>query len=295
MYFLWFFVVFKFQLDFRPHSIIKWSEDHCFFAFLEVAMLAIERLQIIKDRLANEGAVSVKQLSEELSVSLETIRRDLKELEKNNANIVRTHGGAYIIDAFEHEAPQYLRQTLSPGRKETIAHQAYNFVRPNDTIFLDHSTTALYFAKYIHKQNIGLTIITNSLPIAQEFSTSKSVNLILIGGEFRSKSQSFVGVRAINMLRSLKAKKCFISSTGIHLVTGITDDNEQEAYIRRMMQENSLEHFLLLDHYKFGKSFMNGICDPMDINTVITDMDPGTEWKDYFEAYNINVVFPHKD
>lgn len=252
-------------------------------------MLKAERLQYIHEKLDAEKAATVSQLAKELQVTSETIRRDLEQISQQDTSIIRTHGGAYKTTSFEHEAPQHLRQNLSVELKLTIAEKSFPLINRNDTIFLDDSTTALYLARYIREQHLSVAIITNSLPIAAEFADSEIVKMVLIGGAFYKNSQSFVGHTAARMLSDYHADKCFVSCTGLDRQQGVTDNNEEQAFIRSLMVSNSKERYLLVDKYKLGRFYTYSITPMTSYDGIITDAVLDEKWITYFDSNHVKI------
>ena len=124
-------------------------------------MFALERQKHILEVLREEGSVSVNRLSKALSVTEETIRRDLEKLEKEDA-LMRTHGGAIPVD--NQEMPLEKRKQTNTAIKEKLARAAIRFILPGDTVFLDASTTTFFIARELKKMK-KVTVVTNSLRI----------------------------------------------------------------------------------------------------------------------------------
>jgi DeoR/GlpR family transcriptional regulator of sugar metabolism len=237
-------------------------------------MLAVERLAAIEKALASTDSVSVAELSNSFSVTEETIRRDLDKIVTNDPSVVRVHGGAYKIKTFDNEAPYQLREQLLVEEKDRIAKRSMVKLQEGDTIMLDSSTTALHLAQSIKKSSLRLSVITNSLRIASELSDCEHTNLIVTGGSYRQSSRSFVGYATTNMLKDLHACKAFVSCSGVHETFGLTDNNESEAQVRRMMLSNSDYRYLLVDSDKFGRCKNFHIADYSGIHAFFTDKEP---------------------
>lgn len=254
-------------------------------------MLAVERMRQIQCALEEEKQVSVSALSARFQVSEETIRRDLEKITKNDPTIVRVHGGAYKAGVFDSEMPVQLRETLSVDRKKTIANSCIPLIHVNDTIMLDCSTTALHLAMVIRQMRYGLTIITNSLRIIEVLRDCEEIKLIMLGGDFRNTTMSFVGYETTKMLSHFRAERCFISCTGLHMEYGITDNSENEVQVRRMMMDNAKERFLLADAFKFGRSFLSVLGEPEEFSAVVTDVKPSEEWLSYFRQHHTRLIY----
>jgi len=237
-------------------------------------MLAVERLSAIERALISMDCVSVAELSNSFSVTEETIRRDLDKIVQNDPSVVRVHGGAYKIKTFDHEAPYQLREQLLVEEKERIARASFLKIQEGDTIMLDSSTTALHLAQYIKKSSLKISVITNSLRIASELSDCDHTNLIVTGGTYRPSSRSFVGYATTTMLKELHACKAFVSCSGVHQKFGLTDNNESEAQVRRLMLANSDNRFLLVDSDKFLRCKNFHIADFSGIHAFLTDRQP---------------------
>ena len=134
-------------------------------------MLAAERRNRIVRLLSSTGTVTVSQLRDEFGVTAETIRRDLDILEQENL-LRRIHGGAVALQNRQ-EVPFDIRSETNVEEKRLIAQKAARFVEPGDTLFIDISSTAMFFAKEICKIP-DITVITNSLIIALEFIDKKT-------------------------------------------------------------------------------------------------------------------------
>ena len=112
-------------------------------------MLAITRKQAIKKLLQEQKSVTISDLSERLNVTKETIRRDLRAMEKDQ-ELIRTHGGAYILEGVQNDLDVTTRQALRITEKEIIAQKCDALIQPSDIIFLDSSTTSWYIARKIN-------------------------------------------------------------------------------------------------------------------------------------------------
>lgn len=125
-------------------------------------MLTAERQQYILEILRREGKVLASQLSVDLNVSEDTIRRDLRELAEVGL-LQRVHGGALLRSPAA--ASYAARQKHAPLEKEEIAKAAVQLVRPGQVIILDGGTTTQLVANYL-PIDLQATVITNSPPIA---------------------------------------------------------------------------------------------------------------------------------
>ena len=215
-------------------------------------MFALERRKRILELLNQNGSVLVNDLSRDMDVTVETIRRDLEKLEQME-QLTRTHGGAVPYGEATLDLSLEKRRGLNIEGKIEIARKAVNHIRPGDTIFLDGSTTSYYLSKQL-KDMKNITVITNNLQILEELSTCEKIKVISIGGVLDVNNQSFVGEVAVdNINKNFCANKMFFSSKGMTMKQGVLESNDVEFQIKRAMLNNAMSKFLLLDKSKFEK------------------------------------------
>ena len=143
-------------------------------------MLALERRNLILEKLQAEKRVVVSELSQLYDVSEETIRRDLDKLEKEGLAI-KSYGGAVINEDVSIDLPFNVRKNQNVTGKQKMAELAASLVKDGDHIFLDASTTAVFVAKAL-KEKERLTVITNSMEILLELADVSGWNIISTGG-----------------------------------------------------------------------------------------------------------------
>lgn len=240
-------------------------------------MLKKERHKKILDYLLKNRTVRTSFLSDKLGVSEVTIRKDLKELEQEQL-LTRDHGGA-IIEKINIDFPLKVRETENIEKKKEIAREALSLIADNDVIFLDAGTTTGQLVDLLVKELPGsLSVITNSLPIANKLAGS-SINLKMIGGDFRSETMSLIGPDAIQYLNRLKVDKLFLGASGVSLEYGITNTNIFEAELKKVMISIAREVILLADSSKIDNLALNKVADLGDVDKVITDNEVDNEFK----------------
>ena len=248
-------------------------------------MFALERQKHILEVLREEGSVSVNRLSKTLSVTEETIRRDLEKLEKEDA-LMRTHGGAILVD--NQEMPLEKRKQTNTAIKEKLARAAVKLITPGDTVFLDASTTTFFIAKELKKMK-KVTIVTNSLRILNELADVPDIKVISIGG-LVSQNQSLVGSQAVNCIKeNYYVNKMFFSSRGISIDAAILESNEQECAIKQCMIANSKSKFYMFDRSKVGRIGLSKLAGFDEIDHVIAEKNFAEELRKKFNEYNIEI------
>ncbi len=230
-------------------------------------------------------------LSEQLKCSEETIRRDLKEMEKAR-KLVRTHGGAYLIEKYDKSYPIELRKSYFQHTKERMAEAALDYIADSDVIMLDSSTTCLTIAEAILAHGLSVTLITNSLAICNLYSEAESnVNLIAVGGTFRRRTSSYADPNTVVAIRRYYADKAFISCPKLSMEFGLSDNHISEANVRKQMLHNAQTRILAVDHTKF-ESDANILFEGLEsVNVLITDQRLSEEWESFAAKRGIELRY----
>lgn len=252
-------------------------------------MLAIERRDAIMATLEAYGSAMVSDLSAQLGVSEETIRRDLDKL-GTQKKIRRVHGGAYLIKGVERTVPVELRRRFFVDEKKRIATRCVKMIDERDNIMLDCSTTALFIANEIFSVKKPVTVITNSLDIARVLGPCDFVSLISIGGTFKPETASFFGHMALSNLKEHYAHKAFVSCSSIHMGFGVTDHIESEAKIRAEMLAHSQIRILVADNTKFGSVSAHRLTGLDRIDRLVTDAPLDGDWQKVLEDSNVEII-----
>lgn len=251
-------------------------------------MLVGERRDLIERIVLAAGSASVSQLSQELAVSEETIRRDLIYLEKRGV-LKRTYGGAFGLNGMHRDIPFSIRSVAYVEEKKRIASACAAMVEEGDTIFLDCSTTALHIAEAIKQKN-HLVVITNSLPIGWRLAESRTIKVVVLGGKLRKSALSTVGEIARRELSAFNSDTAFVSCEGFDMKWGLTDADEEEAEIRRMMLEHAESRVLIADHTKLGRTAFCAITPLETVGTLVTDKQPSPDWVQFLAKKNVRLI-----
>lgn len=238
-------------------------------------MLVITRRSQIKEILLARKSITVSELSKMFSVTEETIRRDLQQLE-NSGFLTRTYGGAFIQDGALSEVDFVLSETEHLESKEAIASKCMEFIHQDDIIFLDASATATFIAKKL--RSMRLTVVTNSLMVMDQLKDCDSIHLICVGGTFFPNSKSFHGSTTTNNLKNYFVDKIFISCSSLSLEHGIMDTSEESASLRQLLLKSGNTIYLIADKSKFNKTSFVYICDYTPIHALISDFHFTPRW-----------------
>ena len=232
-------------------------------------MLAVERRRLIAENIRTRGVVSVGEMAHALGTTEITLRRDLRSMAREGL-LVRTHGGAVLPAALGHE-PSYSEKARQAGaEKAAIARLAAQMVQPGDSILLGPGTTTLALARLL----VGspeLTVVTNSLLVAQALMDAPHVEVILTGGTLRRSIHALVGPATEDSVRSLRASQAFISGNGFSAERGLSTPSPLVAATDRALAGAAQQVVVLADYTKIGQETMCQTVPAARVHTLITD------------------------
>ena len=244
------------------------------------------------NKLNFETSRSVFSLSNELKVSLATIRRDLNFLEKEGS-LKRTHGGATLKNTAANQKFT-TRENISKESKIQIAQKAIELVNSGNSIFINDGTTNYYFAKLLLNLKSNLTIITSGLNTASILSENNNFLCYLIGGQVKNLILATSGSHAENMISNFNPDFAFISSDGFTAKEGLTYAYEGEANIAKKMIERSKKSVALITEEKFNVIENITSVKLKNINILITSTKKNNILKP-FKEMGIKVINANKN
>jgi DeoR/GlpR family transcriptional regulator of sugar metabolism len=232
-------------------------------------MLTDERRSLILDRIRNHGRVLAADLTAELGVSVDTIRRDLRELD--DAGLLRrVHGGA--LPRHGDASPFAARARRAPEAKASIARRAAECVRDDQIIVLDGGTTTLEVARAL-RDDLRAHVITTSPPIALALADHPGLEVTVVGGTLRPNALVTVGAAAIEALRVVRADVVFLGVCGLHPEIGVTTEDLEERHVKAAMIEGAAEVVALADHDKLGTAMPVVVAPISAVTRLVTDAD----------------------
>lgn len=211
-------------------------------------MLTTERKAFILDRLRRDGRIVAKDMARELTLSEDTLRRDLRELAADGL-LLRVHGGA--LPASLATVTLADRWSVSPQSKEAVATVAARLVQPGQVIFLDGGTTVVRMARMLPR-DIALTVVTHSPTVAVELADHDKIDVEIIGGKLFKHSMVTMGAAVADYVAGIHVDVFFMGVTGVHPEMGFTTGNAEEAAIKRILSRQAAETLVLASREKLG-------------------------------------------
>ncbi len=253
-------------------------------------MFKERRQMMIQEYLDMHQEASVNYLADKFNISVATIRRDLNEME-NKGFIKRTHGGAVISGEI---LPSNFRSLLSQVNQQRVEKQLIgkyiaSLISPGETVYIGAGTTAYWVAKYILGIE-NLTLVTNSLPLANLVAQIESINLIMVGGSLRHREYTFIGQFAEMTLKGLYFNKVIVGMSGIHPERGFTSDYPQELMIDRVFYSRSENVMVVADHTKIGHIATYKTSEIDSVKTIVTTKKASAEIVEQIRKKGVDVI-----
>lgn len=232
-------------------------------------MYAEERQQEIVRLARANGRVDVTALAESLSVTAETIRRDLTSLERAGV-LRRVHGGAIPVERIGFEPALATRDSVLTTEKERIAKAALAELPAEGAIILDAGSTTARLAAILPTDR-ELTVVVNSPTLATTLSVRSNLNVLLLGGRVRARTMATVDDWALRPLADIYVDVAFLGTNGCSVERGLTTPDPAEAAVKRAMIGAARRSIVLADHTKVGNDYLARFGRLADIDLLITD------------------------
>jgi DeoR/GlpR family transcriptional regulator of sugar metabolism len=245
-----------------------------------MTLSAEDRRSAILDELETKKKIAVADLSRRFGISEVSIRKDLETLEQQGL-LQRVHGGAIKKPRSVAEAPWQVRMDIQRDKKERIGRAAAQLIQRGDRLIFDSGTTPLQVAMHIDPGLLtsgNLTIITNSLPVANMIDTQSDTQLIMLGGIYLPNYGVTVGPQTIEHIEKMHADIAFIGTDGLSLSQGVTTTNVLEAEVARTMALAANEVVILADSSKIGRKGFITIIPLEKITKLVTDREAPEEF-----------------
>lgn len=251
-------------------------------------MFAEERQSQIDTYLKNHGAVTTARLIKMFHVSIETIRRDLLQMERQG-RLTRVHGGAIAAGDMKPYLTLPQRTEESESQKLALAQKAAELVAEGDIIGIDAGSTATAFAQALCSKYTALTIVTYSLDVFHTLCNHKNFSVILCGGQYLQSENAFYGPLTLDTLRSLHMQKSFLCPSAVSWQYGVCDYQAELLDMQKQLIYASDEVYILADSSKFEKKALLKITDMQKDYTYVTDDGLPKELQEWYRGNNINL------
>ena len=226
------------------------------------------------------GTVTVEALAARFGVTLQTVRRDLKQL-SNAGFLVRFHGGVRPPSSSTENIAYRQRQTLNDQAKQRIARAVAKAIPDGCSLILNIGTTTEAIARELLNRK-GLRIITNNLNVAAILSDNADCEVIVAGGVVRSRDRGIVGEATVEFIKQFKVDIGLIGISAIEADGTLRDYDYREVKVSRAIIKHSRQVWLAADSSKFNRPAMVELGHVRELNRLFTDQTPPTPFAQLF-------------
>lgn len=249
-------------------------------------MLKTERQTFILHQVNLHNKVLSTDLSNQMKVSDDTIRRDIQQLAEEG-KVIKFHGGA-LSPSF-HNNHTSANEVYAYQQKKMIAQKAVKLIKNGMFVLTTGGTTIIEMARSL-PQDLHATFISGSIPALAEYILHPNINVISIGDKISKDSKITVGSDAISRIKELKVDLCILGVSAINLENGVSDNDWEVVQVKRAMIEASRKVICLTISEKINSRQPFQVCDAGRIDTLITELPPADALLEPYGRAGITVI-----
>lgn len=232
-------------------------------------MIKNPRQQHLLDEVKNRRSVTVEELSQLLDVTTQTIRRDVAALARAGL-VARFHGGVGLPSSTVENIAYGQRQSLNPEGKRRIAHAVAARVPNGCSLFLNIGTTTEAVAHALLRHE-DLRVVTNNLNVAAILSDNPNCEVIVCGGQVRSRDRGIIGEAAVDFITQFRVDIGLIGISSVESDGTLRDFDFREVKVAQAIIAQSREIWLVADHSKFQRRAMVQLAHLSQVDVLFTD------------------------
>lgn len=230
-------------------------------------MIPQERREQIANRLLQGQRVMAASLALEFGVSEDVIRRDLRQLAAQG-RCKRVYGGALPLDG--RDKPLRQRQQEGVANKLALARCAVTSIQPGQMLFLDNGSSNFHLAQLL-PIDYQLTVVTNSLPIANVLLDREDIELIVLGGIVSQHIGGAVDGGALKQLSLMRFDCAFMGACAVSSQHGVAVFDQQDALFKRQLLRNSAMSVVLVTLDKLDQAGRFHVASLSEISQLIVE------------------------
>jgi DeoR/GlpR family transcriptional regulator of sugar metabolism len=250
-------------------------------------LLPQERHDLILQRLNVDGKVLATQLAQDLNVTEDTIRRDLRDLAAAGL-CQKVYGGAVRMPAAPEGGTLTQRMARQQTDKSRLAATAATLVRQGAVIFLDAGSSNLAIAEALPP--VPLTVLTNAPSIAARLLDQPNIDLVMIGGRIKQSLGGSVGATALREVEQIHPDLYFIGACGVDVAAGVTAVDYEEAEFKRRLAAQSKATAIVATGAKLGAVASYRVLPISQLTHLIVEAEAGAELAAAYAAAGTNLL-----
>lgn len=243
-------------------------------------MLKEERQSLILREVNIHNKVLLSDLSLQLEVSEDTIRRDLQEL-SDAGKIIKVRGGALSTS---YQMYSYRENDIYAYQEKTvIAGKVISLLRDGMLVLISGGSTNLEIARIL-PPDLRVTFLTVSLSTAMQLLDHPNSDVVFIGGQLSKTARISVGGEVVAALQDLRPDICIMGTNGLDADAGITDSDWEVVTIKKAIIRASQKVLVHAISAKLNSVQKIKVCPLSDVDILVTELNPDD---DALKAYRI--------
>lgn len=247
----------------------------------------IARHRTILDLARRRGRVTVDELSGLLTVTPQTIRKDLNDLCAKNF-LSRVHGGAVANSRIEN--PSYeSHRTIADAEMQAIGRAAEALIPDGASLIINIGTTPEAVARALVNRR-DLLVVTNNLNVVDILSDNLNIEVIVAGGPVRQSDRAVVGAAAVDFISQFKVDFAIIGASAIDEDGSLLGFDLSDVHMSQAIVRNARSVILVADHEKFERSAPVRIGHVSEVDFFVTDRLESSTIRAVCGAHSVRVV-----
>ena len=256
----------------------------------EATLPQAERLDSICAHLSHHYRIGIEEICTQFGVTRDTARRDVVRLDMAG-RALRVRGGA-VLPPQSRQVEQYARRTGASIGKQAIGHAAAGLLCDGDRVLFDTSTTVLAVARATTAAS--LSVVTNSIDVAEAFGQQEGVELHVLGGRFNAWQRSLEGAQTRLGVAQFQFDKLILGACAIDPL-GLTCPSAEEASLKQAMMGQASKVIVVADSSKFSKAFLHRLCTFDAIDVLVTGQPPPAAIGAALDAVGVQLIVAAHD
>ena len=250
-------------------------------------MSVTTRQQEIQTLVRAHGTVHIHDLAALFHASLDTIRRDLRQLE-DEGHLRRIHGGAILPNTATATYDERAKE-LQPERAAIAKKTANDLIPDHGVFFFDSGTTICEVARHLKPSCRG-TIITVNPMVAVELAKHPNANVIMIGGVLLKNDMVVSGPTTVDEIRNYNADIALLGTCALHPEAGLSTTTAEERATKAAMINQSAEIIAVTTADKLETSLPYRVCDIDAISYLVTGRKLSAGYLANYSDRGLNVI-----
>lgn len=254
-----------------------------------IPVLYQERENFVLQQLQLQSTVKVSELSRQLHISVDTVRRDLKLMEQSG--LIRcVRGGACLPESRVLFSDFTGREIIHSDLKREAARKALSYVKEKDVVALNSGTTNTIVAQEMVAAGLRCTVVTNNWAALNVLIQSPTIRVIAVGGMLDTEERSTYGSICEQNFGQFYPDVVLLSINAINYKDGFTDFRMNEVGVIQLLAAQGRQVVAVMDSSKLGQCSKRKVLAPEQVDFVVMDDHVSPEIREKYQKKGIRIL-----